>query len=125
MAGLTVTESGPLFDGRLERAVAAAVDEAEERIAEAGVTEVRTALAGVLQHPTGHYQSVIQVERAFADRMVTDGGIVYGPWLAGVSERNRSTRFKGYSHWRRAGQRLQSRAGDIAGHIVAERIGAL
>lgn len=124
-AGMTVIETGPLFDGRLERAVAGAVDEAERQVAEAGVGEVRTALAAVLQHPTGHYQSVIQTERAVGDWAVTDGGIVYGPWLAGVSERNRSTRFKGYSHWRRAAQRLQARAPEITGHVIAERIGVL
>ena len=123
--GVDVQMTGPLFDGRLEAAVAAGVDEAEQRIAEAGVNVVRAELAHVLQHPTGHYQSVIQTDRAVGDWAVTDGGIVYGPWLAGVSERNRSTRFKGYAHWRRAGQRLQAQAGDIAGHVIGQRIGAL
>lgn len=122
---ITVTESGPLFDGRLERAVAAAVDEAEEQIADVGVGEVRQALAQVLQHPTGYYQSRIQTDRAVGDWTVTDGGIVYGPWLAGVSARNRSTRFKGYSHWRRATQRLQQQAPGIANHVIGQRIGAL
>jgi hypothetical protein len=122
---VTVTESGPLFDGRLERAVALGVDEAEERIADVGVGEVRQALAQVLQNPTGYYQGRVHSERAVGDWIVTDGGVVYGPWLAGVSARNRSTRFKGYAHWRRATQRLQGQAADIAGHIIAERIGAL
>jgi len=122
---ITVTETGPLFDGRLERAVALAVDEAEEQIAGAGVGEVRQALAQVLQNPTGYYQGRVHAERAVGDWIVTDGDVVYGPWLAGVSARNRSTRFKGYSHWRRATQRLQAQAPDIAGHIIAERIGAL
>jgi len=121
---MSVTYSGPLFDGRLERAVDAGVDEAEERIAEAGVNVVRNELAHVLQHPTGHYESVIQTERVVGDWAVTDGGIVYGPWLAGVSGRNQSTRFKGYSHWRRAGQQLQAQAADIASPVIAEHIGA-
>lgn len=119
---ITVTETGPLFDGRLERAVAVGVDEAEQAIAQDGVNVVRTELAHVLQHPTGRYQGVIQTERAVGDWAVTDGGIVYGPWLAGVSQRNRSTRFKGYSHWRRATQRLQARAADTASPIIMRRI---
>lgn len=122
---MSVTYSGPLFDGRLERAVDAGVDEAEQRIAEVGVGVVREQLAAVLQHPTGHYQSEIQTDRVVGDWAVTDGGMVYGPWLAGVSARNRSTRFKGYSHWRRASQRLQAQAAGIAGPIIAARVGAL
>lgn len=120
---MTVTETGPIFDGRLERAVAVGVDEAEQAIAQDGVNITRTELAHVLQHPTGHYQGVIQTERAMSDWAVTDGGIVYGPWLAGVSQRNRSTRFKGYAHWRRASQRLQARAADVASPIIMRRIG--
>lgn len=123
MAGVTVHQSGPLFDGRLDAAVDAGVDEAEHDIAEAGVNIVRTELADVLQHPTGHYASEIQTDRAVGDWAVTDGGIVYGPWLAGVSQRNESTRFKGYTHWRRATQRLQEQAASIAEPVIARRIG--
>lgn len=115
--------TGPLFDGRLERAVDAGVDQGAHDVADAGVTIVREELAQVLQHPTGHYQAEIQTERAVADWAVTDGGIVYGPWLAGTSERNRSTRFKGYSHWRRATQRLQGRAAGIVSDAVGRAIG--
>lgn len=120
---MSVTMTGPMFDGRLQHAVDSAVDQAEHDIADAGVTIVRTELAQVLQHPTGHYQSRIQTERATGDWAVTDGGIVYGPWLAGVSERNRTTRFKGYAHWRRAAQRLQQQAPQIAGDTVGRAVG--
>jgi hypothetical protein len=122
---MTATMSGPLFDGRLTAVVAGAVDQAEHDIADVGVNVVRNELANVLQHPTGHYQSEIQTERAVGDWAVTDGGIVYGPWLAGTSSRNQSTRFKGYSHWRRATQRLQQQAPGIAGHVIAQAIGGL
>jgi hypothetical protein len=40
--------------------------------------------------------------------------VVYGPWLEGTSERNRSTRFKGYRLWRKTAQRLQDDAPKIA-----------
>jgi hypothetical protein len=122
---MSVTMTGPIFDGRLEHAVAQAVDEAEQQIADRGVSDVRVALADVLQHPTGAYQGSVHSERAVGDWIVTDGGQVYGPWLAGVLRRNQTTRFKGYSHWRRATQRLQAQAPGIAGHVIAERIGGL
>lgn len=114
--------SGPLFDGRLEAAVAAAVEDAEQDIADHGVLIVREELGHVLQHPTGFYASQIQTDRARAGLEVSDGGVVYGPWLAGSSGRNRSTRFKGYAHWRAAKQRLQAAAYEIADRDVAKAI---
>lgn len=122
---MTFELSGPLFDGRLEAAVARAVEDAEQDIADAGVLIVREELGHVLQNPTGYYASQIQTDNARAGLEVSDGGVVYGPWLAGSSERNRSTRFKGYSHWRAATQRLQAGAVEIADRDVAEAIRSL
>lgn len=116
-----VDVSGPIWDGRLKHAIDQAVDEAEHEIARHGVTVVVEELGKVLKHPTGHYQGQIQVDRTVGTR-VTDGGIVYGPWLAGVSGRNRSTRFKGYHHWRRAVQRLREDAPDIGKRVVDEHL---
>jgi hypothetical protein len=116
-----VEVSGPLWDGRVERAIAQGLDEAQLDVARQGVGDVRAELARVLRHPTGHYQGQIQVDRKVGTR-VTDGGIVYGPWLAGVSERNRSTRFKGYAHWRRATDRLRREANDIAAQNINEQL---
>jgi hypothetical protein len=116
-----VAVAGPLWDGRLQRAVDRAVDEAVDEVAEHGVGVVVQELGRVLQRPTGRYQGQIQVDRTVGTR-ITDGGIVYGPWLAGASDRNRSTRFKGYSHWRRAVQRLRRDARDIAQRVVDEHL---
>lgn len=122
---MTFELSGPLFDGRLEAAVADAVEDAERDIADYGVLIVRKELGHVLQNPTGFYESQIQTDTAVAGLEVSDGGVVYGPWLAGSSERNRSTRFRGYSHWRQATQRLQGAAVEIADRDVAEAIRSL
>lgn len=124
-AEFTFELSGPLFDGRLEAAVARAVEEAEQDIADYGVLVVREELGHVLRAPTGYYASQIQTDRARSGVEVSDGGVVYGPWLAGSSERNQSTRFKGYAHWRAAKQRLQASAVEIADRDVAEAIRSL
>lgn len=124
-AEFTFQLSGPLFDGRLEAAVARAVEEAERDIADYGVLIVREELGHVLRNPTGYYESQIQTDTARSGIEVSDGGVVYGPWLAGSSERNRSTRFKGYQHWRAARQRLQGAAVEIADRDVAEAIRSL
>lgn len=118
---IEVDVSGPLWDGRVERAVEAALDEAVDEVAKHGVVVVVGELGKVLKRPTGNYQGEIRVDRTVGTR-ITDGGIVYGPWLAGTSDRNRSTRFKGYSHWRRAVQRLRADAPGIAQQVVDEHL---
>jgi hypothetical protein len=122
---VTFEARGPLFDGRLEHAIAVGLEDGLDDVAQRGVNLVRQRLGGVLRHPTGHYESVIQTERAGADRAVTDGGIIYGPWLEGVSERNRTTRFKGYATFRRTTAELDRQAGAIAERAISDRIGSL
>jgi hypothetical protein len=125
MLTLTYEAKGPLFDGRLERAIDKGLQDGLEDVAQRGVDLVRQRLHGVLRHPTGHYESRVQTERAGADLAVTDGGIVYGPWLEGVSERNRTTRFKGYATFRRTTGELDRQAGSIVEQDIERRIGSL
>ena len=116
LPGLTITstQAGPLFDGRARRAVDGFLEEASSEIAQAGVNEVQARLGQVLQNPTGAYESRIVTDLVRGDHVVTDGGVIYGPWLEGTSERNKTSRFKGYSVFRKTVQWLQGRAPDIA-----------
>jgi hypothetical protein len=109
--GISVSASGPLFDGTAEKAIRDFRLAAERDIAEVGVGLVKDRLHSVLKHPTGRYESRIGISK---DNLITDGGIVYGPWLEGVSSRNTKTRFKGYSTFRRVKQELQVKAAEIA-----------
>jgi hypothetical protein len=111
---IKVKKHGPVFDGRAEKALHDFTKAAKQDIADQGVTEVRTALSGVLKHPTGHYSSRVQYDNRSDDYAITDGGVVYGPWLEGVGSRNMKTRFKGYSTFRKVTQRLQKKAVQIA-----------
>ncbi len=43
--------------------------------------------------------------------IIHDSQVIYGPWLEGVSSRNQSTRFKGYSMFRKARQQLETTKG--------------
>lgn len=114
MLDVQVKVTGPVFDGRAEVAVDNFVDAAKDQVAEEGVNDVRSILAVSLRNPTGFYESQIQTDRAREDRAVTDSGVIYGPWLEGISQRNLTTRFKGYGAFRRATQRLQGKAGKVA-----------
>lgn len=110
--------SGPLFDGRAAAAARGMTQDIEQAVAQEAEAEVQRLLASSLQHPTGRYQSSIRVERQGGQVEVNDGGVVYGPWLAGTSSRNQTTRFKGYQTWRRATAALSGRVDEIARPVV-------
>jgi len=77
-----------------------------DTLAQIGVDRIKDRLRQVLQNPTGYYQSRITVDRRSQARLITDGGVIYGGWLEGVSSRNRATRFKGYRTFRIVQQQL-------------------
>lgn len=111
MVNVEVSASGPLFDGTASPMVGRWTRDAGEEVAQWAEREVHRLLQQVLRHPTGYYESRVRVDRVTPDRFViTDQGVVYGPWLEGVSSRNQETRFKGYATFRRVAQRTEARA---------------
>lgn len=122
---MAVHVSGPLFDGRAMLALDNACDQAQENIARRGADIVRVELHRVLRNPTGYYESNVQAERHGASDQVTDRGVVYGPWLEGTGSRNRTTRFKGYSTFRRVTPVLQRIAGPIVVEYIARHLGEM
>lgn len=120
-----VDAHGPMFDGRAAAAAKALVKNLGNEIADEGVNVVRTTLDKVLKHPTGHYRSQIQTKDVADTDLVTDGNVVYGPWLEGVGSRNKTTRFKGYASFRRASQELQRKVPAIAERVTGKYIGRM
>lgn len=114
MQKVTVHESGPLFNGQALAALKAFLPAAEAAVADRGVNLVHDRLGTVLKHPTGYYESRVVTDRVSDGHAVTDGGVVYGPWLEGVSSRNQATRFKGYATFRKVTQKLDREAVQIA-----------
>lgn len=115
MAGpITVYTRGPLFaPGRSAEVIDRFLDAAKDDVAQEGYQLVHDRLS-VFKHPTGRYAGRVMIERAARDRVITDQGIVYGPWLEGTSSRNQSTRFKGYRIFRRVAQQLRRQVRPIA-----------
>lgn len=106
-----VNAAGPLFSGQASVMVQRYTDAGGAEVAQWAEAEVHRFLEQVLRHPTGYYQSQVRVERVTHDTFnITDGGVVYGPWLEGVSRRNAETRFKGYATFRRVKQRVEKQA---------------
>lgn len=117
--GSRVQQRGALFDGRALRALDEFTTAAVEAVAEQGVVAVRGELDRVLQNPSGFYESQIATDRVSDERQaVTDQGVVYGPWLAGVGSRNATSDFGGYDHWRQATQQVDQRAQQVAERVL-------
>lgn len=122
-----IETKGPIFSKRgpaiIQEAVHVAVKElvslGEERLAQtlrprpAGVY-LSVTEAGRGKASTGHYRRNISGRVSNLHGLITDGGVVYGPWLEGVSSRNATTRFKGYASFRKVGDWLQKQARRVA-----------
>ncbi len=112
--------SGPLLEGRGPIILDEYMKANLNLIAKLAEDAVQQELDVVLQNPTGYYRSQISstvragVGRTHPDVAVHDSGVIYGPWLAGTGSRNAPvTRFKGYTHWRKATQRIEQLAPQV------------
>lgn len=121
----SVTVSGPLFDGRALAAVDAFVEDAKRDVAAQAYSEWMTNLDRSIRHPTPYYETQITVTQRGADQVVHDRGIVYGPWLEGVSSRNATTRFKGYHSAARAVVTLEAKVPGIVQGTLSRHIGRM
>jgi hypothetical protein len=93
-------------------------DEIKYVVAWQGHAEARQIMDASFRRPTPYYEVQVTVEPRGEEMVVHDRGIVYGPWLEGVSRRNQVSRFKGYHSFRRATQALRPRAVQLARHAL-------
>jgi len=114
----SVTATGPLYDKRGVKFTNAGTEAVEVAVAEATENEIENRLGNVLRNPTGFYESRIQSDRVRLGSEVSDSGVIYGPWLEGTSSRNRTSRFKGYSVFRKATQTMQAKSAKIAQPVM-------
>jgi len=122
---MSVTENGPLFDGRAEKAIADACEEATKRVAALGARMVRSRLNSVLRVQTPYYRfRVAARQEAPSQWKITDQGVIYGHWLEGDGSRNfPATRFRGYHTFEQITALLNGgRAQQIADATVAEYV---
>lgn len=116
---IEVTISGPLFDGTTQRQLERAAQEIEYEIATQVLADIHWTLNRRIQHPTPYYETQIVIQRVQQDLVVHDRGVVYGPWLEGVSFRNQATRFKGYHAFREAWREASEYAQRVADRVVS------
>ncbi|MCR4340904.1 MAG: hypothetical protein NUW01_13575 [Gemmatimonadaceae bacterium] len=127
-----VEKSGPLFAGNAPAIVHRAAQRTVATLVEMGESKLSQMLrprpAGVFlsvgearpgQASKGHYRRNLHTMVEDLRGVISDGGVVYGPWLAGVGSRNDTTRFKGYTHWRQTVQEIEKQKPIIAKREVA------
>lgn len=125
MPGFHVTvnsnASGPMFDGRAEKALREYRDQVEYRVATEAENLVLARLAASIKVRTPYYETRVGVERSSRGGYeVTDHGVIYGHWLEGDGSRNYPvTRFRGYRAFSRARALIQTRAPGIARRLLS------
>lgn len=115
---------GPLFDGRAERAMERAADDARDDIAAYAEERVLMGTSANFKTRTPYYETRVTTTRVSSEvSLVNDQGVVYGPWLEGVGSRNRERPgFPGYHFWRAAKQAVVTRGPQIAEAAVRRRL---
>jgi len=131
---IDVTITGPLFNGQGTkqnirrwglRMVQQCIEAGEQRLdmmlrprsAPLGVY-LTHAQAGRGKASTGHYRRNVHGFQIGLFGRISDGGVVYGPWLEGTSSRNKTTRFKGYRSFRRTHQWINKNKAKIIRPII-------
>ena len=127
MNEIEVDLNGPMFSGIARNA---AVDmflrEAADDVASQLYADVMTNLNASIRNPTPYYETQVAVERNSAGGgKVHDRDIVYGPWLEGTSERNRTTSFKGYRSFGRASDAIQAKVPALVQSALTRAIARL
>jgi hypothetical protein len=117
----TIEMEGPFFEGSAGRKFQEAAQGAVRELVQLGegrlLEQLRPRPAGVFLSyqeagpRTGHYRRNIHASTDNLKGLITDGGVVYGPWLEGISSRNgQPPRFPGYSTFRRVNDWLNKRS---------------
>lgn len=101
--------TGPIFEGKATPEIRRFLRDCERALADAGVEYVLNVTKARFKTRTPFYETQVKVRPLQTNRLqVSDGGIVYGPWLEGTGSRNAISRFKGYRMFRIAKQRLNT-----------------
>jgi hypothetical protein len=135
--GIKVEISGPLFDRGnpilkkwATRFVKVLLEIGEDRLNDvlrprpAGVfLSVSEAKKG--RASKGIYRQKLKRDQDGLSGLLHDSNWIYGPWLEGTSDRNKSTRFKGYASFRKTRDWLDKRkdkVGDALKHKIIREL---
>jgi len=104
---LDVDFSGPFFTGATARAIDRALKDTLKDVTDRGVMITSRQLVPGHGFEFGTLRRSIAGEVVNSRQMLVKTNVIYGAWIEGVSDRNRTTRFKGYHMFRKAAQALE------------------
>lgn len=109
--------SGALADGRAVEAAREWQEATSQALGDEAVRMLRDFPMDKTGRATGAFQRSLHAQRANFYTVIVRGpaekGVVWAPWLEGVSSRNQSTRFKGYRLFRKTRLQLDRKATEI------------
>ena len=129
-----VFEEGPLLtnEGAIAQELLAKMKlEIVQAVSHQALAEVHRLLNERIQHPTPYYETQLMVELVPTDistttMVVHDRGIIYGPWLEGVSKKNRPRPgFPGYHAFEETTKTITPRVEALVNSIVAKYVGEM
>lgn len=109
---------GPLGDGRAEEASKEWARNTTQALADKAIEILGSWEMDKTGRSRGGFRQELQ-ERRKSDTLVSIPGmrvpgVTWGPWLEGTSQRNRTTRFRGYHLFRDTGKQLNDMAPAVA-----------
>ena len=130
--------TGPIAEGKAGRILEQHVGKAVEELVELGEERLHAILrprpTGVFlsvqqarpgHASTGNYRRNVQGRTTGLTGVISDGGVVYGPWLEGVDRRNQTTRFKGYRSFQNTSTFLEKKKVQVLEHHVSRAVDEL
>lgn len=134
-----VETQGPLFSPQARQIFRQAAGGVMRELVDLGMSRLAQTLrprpAGVYlsvsqarpgQASTGNYRRHLNQWQRELNALISDGGVVYGSWLEGISSRNQRSRFKGYAAFRRASQWMQAQVPRLVQRhsiLIARKLG--
>jgi hypothetical protein len=109
--------TGPIFDGRAQRAATDLCEAIRESVAHQAYAEARQIMDASFRNPTPYYEVQTTVEPQGEAMVVHDRGIAYGPWLES-GRSYRPTRFRGYGSFRRATAAVRPQIARLIAHVI-------
>jgi hypothetical protein len=107
---------GNAVNGRANMLIRRYESDLETEVAQFGYDLIQFLMRSHFRRPRPWYWHQVKIEHT-GDPRITDGGVVYGPWLEGTGSRNASSRFKGYRHWRQTQNAMDANAERIGDEL--------
>lgn len=124
-SGAQMRRTGGVVDGSAPAKVKAAVEQMGEDVGQLVYNAVKMRLGQVLRNPSGYYESRVVTDVSADGVEISDGGVIYGPWLEGTGSRNATSRFKGYATFRKVSQDMEKKAVTEGERVLGRKLGSL